>query len=84
MTSCEKDDSISGDSTIVDPNDPNDPNDDPNDDPMNSTGRFSDYIVCNVISTPSALGLNSTYTKFINCSGVAIVGSSNVSDQALN
>jgi len=80
FSGCEKDDSVMDDISI---DDPNDPNDDPNDDPNNSTGRFSDYITCSIIGTPSALGLNPTYTKFINCSGVAVVGSSNVSDQAL-
>jgi len=76
LASCQKDDGPADDIAIDDPNDPND-------DPPNSTGRFSDFISCNIIATPSAVNLNSTYTKFINCSGIPIVGSSNVPDQAL-
>lgn len=80
LASCQKDDPVDEEITI---DDPNDPNDDPNDDPTNSTGRFSDYISCSIISTPSAVSLNPTYTKYINCSGIPVVGSDNIPDEAL-
>lgn len=60
-----------------------DDQDDDDDDPANSTGRFSDFISCDIISTPAAVNLNSLYTKYINCSGIPVVGSTNVSDEAL-
>ncbi len=63
--------------------DPNDPGDDPGDDPNATSGRFSDHISCSIITTPSVLGLNTTYTKYINCTGIPVVGSANVPDQAL-
>ena len=80
LTSCETDDTIPEEIVF---DDPNDPNDDPNDDPMNSTGRFSDFMSCSIISTPGAVNLNSTYTKYINCTGIPVVGSSDVPNEAL-
>jgi uncharacterized protein (TIGR02145 family) len=79
FVSCEKDDPA--EDMAVD--DPNDPGDDPGDDPSASSGRFSDNISCAIISTPSALGLNPTYTKYINCTGIPVLGSANVSDEAM-
>ncbi|WP_432411153.1 fibrobacter succinogenes major paralogous domain-containing protein [Rasiella sp. SM2506] len=70
--SCEKDDSTD-DMGI----------DDPGDDPNATTGRFSDNISCSIIATPSSLGLNTTYTKYINCTGIPVIGSANVPDEAL-
>lgn len=54
-----------------------------NEDPANTTGRFSDNLSCTVIAVPSNVGLNSYYTKYINCSGIPIIGSAAVPDEAL-
>tara|TARA_R100000306_G_scaffold24583_3_gene27745 strand:+ start:46325 stop:47791 length:1467 start_codon:yes stop_codon:yes gene_type:complete len=54
-----------------------------NEDPANSTGRFSDHLTCNVINVPPEVGLNSYYKKYINCSGVPVISSAAVSDEAL-
>lgn len=56
---------------------------DPGDDPNATTGRFSNNISCSIIATPSSLGLNTTYTKYINCTGIPVIGSANVPDEAL-
>jgi uncharacterized protein (TIGR02145 family) len=78
LSSCQKDDPASDEINNNDPNDPNDPGD-----PVNSTGRFSDFVGCAIVSTPSAVNLNPTYTKFLNCSGIPVVGSANVPDEAI-
>jgi hypothetical protein len=62
---------------------PNDPGDGSGNDPNTTTGRFSNHISCSIITMPSVLGLNTTYTKFINCTGIPVVGSANVPDEAL-
>jgi uncharacterized protein (TIGR02145 family) len=67
--SCQKDDSTTSDN--------------PNGDPTNSTGRFSDHLTCTIISVPGEVNLPSIYTKYINCSGIPVVGTSGVSDEAL-
>ena len=51
-------------------------------DPNNTVGRFSDYLTCNIIAVPPAVGLNSYYTKYINCSGIPVIGSAAVPDEA--
>lgn len=79
FVSCEKDDPA--EDMAID--DPNDPGDDPMDDPTASSGRFSNNISCAIITTPPTLGLNPTYTKYINCTGIPVVGSANVPDEAL-
>lgn len=53
------------------------------DDPANSSGRFSDFLSCDIISVPSEVGLNGYYTKYINCSGIPVIGSDDVPDEAL-
>jgi len=54
-----------------------------NEDPANSTGRFSNHLTCTIISTPGDLNLNSFYTKYLNCSGIPILGSPDVPDEAM-
>ena len=45
-------------------------------------GRFVNYTTCTV-STPSAdLKLSNYYTKYLNCSGIPVLGSSNITDEA--
>lgn len=51
--------------------------------PNGGDGRFSDYPSCDVIEPPAAVDLDPYYEKYLNCGGIAVVGSSNVSDEAL-
>ena len=68
LSSCEKDDPV----------------DDPaNNDPVNTSGRFSNYLTCEIIDVPGDVGLSNYYSKFINCSGIPVIGSSEVPDEAL-
>lgn len=46
-------------------------------------GRFSAYYSCTVVSPPTEVNLSSYYTKYLNCSGIPVVGSSAISDEAL-
>lgn len=76
VSSCQKDDS---------PDDPME-NDDTNDDPVDPTevgGRFSNNITCTITAVPGAVGLNSYYKKYLNCSGIPIIGSDAVPDEAM-
>ncbi|MCB0466136.1 MAG: hypothetical protein KDC78_10775, partial [Aequorivita sp.] len=52
-------------------------------DPNNSSGRFSEFITCSIISPPNEVGLSSYYKKYINCSGIPIIGNADVPDEAL-
>lgn len=54
-----------------------------NEDPGNTTGRFSDNLSCTIIAVPAGVGLSSYYTKYINCSGIPVIGSAAVPDEAL-
>lgn len=46
-------------------------------------GRFEDYKSCVVISPPPAVKLNAYYKKYLNCSGIPVVGSNAITDEAL-
>lgn len=54
-----------------------------NDDPANSTGRFSDFLTCDIIAVPPEVGLNNYYGKYINCSGIPVIAAASVPDEAL-
>jgi uncharacterized protein (TIGR02145 family) len=75
MSSCEKDDPLTPEEQEQE--------DEMNEDPANTTGRFSDFLSCDIIGVPTGVGLSSYYTKYINCSGIPIIGSGNVPDEAL-
>lgn len=49
----------------------------------NSSGRFTGYKSCTIIAPPAAVSLNSYYKKYLNCSGIPVIGSNNVPDEAL-
>lgn len=68
LVGCEKDD-------------PNDNNN--NDDPLTTSGRFSNFQSCTIISPPSEVNLNSYYKKYLNCGGIPIIGSEAVPDEAM-
>jgi uncharacterized protein (TIGR02145 family) len=53
------------------------------DDSGGSSGRFSEHTSCSVIDPPSSLGLPDRYAKYVNCSGVPVVGSDTVTDEGL-
>lgn len=53
------------------------------DDPINIEGRFSNYISCDIIAVPTGVGLNSYYTKYLNCTGIPVIAPSSVPDEAL-
>lgn len=72
LSACSKDDPTDNS------NNPNDPND-----PIGISGRFSDYLSCEIISVPNEVGLDSYYTKYLNCSGIPVIAPSQVSDEAL-
>lgn len=46
-------------------------------------GRFINYTTCTVSTPPAEVDLPSYYTKYLNCSGIPIVGSSDITDEAL-
>jgi uncharacterized protein (TIGR02145 family) len=75
ISSCEKDDPLTPEEQEQE--------DEMNEDPANTTGRFSDFLSCEIIGVPTGVGLSSYYTKYINCSGIPIIGSNDVSDEAL-
>ena len=52
-------------------------------DPNYTEGRFSDHLSCDIIAVPTGVGLSSYYTKYINCSGIPVIGSAAVPDEAL-
>lgn len=56
---------------------------DENGNPISESGRFSDHQACQITSVPSELDMNSYYTKYLNCSGIAILGGANTPDEAL-
>ena len=68
FVSCEKDDSSLPD---------------PSDNPADTSGRFSEFLTCEVTAVPASVGLSTYYKKYINCSGVPIIGSDAVSDASL-
>jgi len=54
-----------------------------NEDPANTEGRFSGNLSCTIIAVPIEVGLSNYYTKYINCSGIPVIGSAAVPDEAL-
>lgn len=48
-----------------------------------SISRFEGFESCAIIAPPSDVQLNSYYTKYINCSGIPIIGNNDVHNQAL-
>ncbi|MEZ4778329.1 MAG: FISUMP domain-containing protein [Flavobacteriaceae bacterium] len=73
FSSCEKD-SQSDDPIINDPAD---------EDPANTSGRFSGHLTCTITGIPSDVGLSSYYSKYINCSGIPVIGAADVPDEAI-
>lgn len=47
------------------------------------SGRFTEYRSCTVIAPPEAVNLDTFYTTYLNCSGIAIVAPSGVPPEAL-
>lgn len=47
-----------------------------------SVARFAGYETCDIIAPPSAVQLNSYYTKYTNCSGIPVIGNDEVPDEA--
>lgn len=60
-----------------------DPNDPGNSGSGGSSGRFSGHMSCTVIAPPADVKLDAYYTKYINCSGVPVIGGDSISDEAL-
>lgn len=52
-------------------------------DPSNTAGRFSEFLSCEIIAVPSTVGLSTYYKKYLNCSGIPVIGSEAVPDEAL-
>lgn len=73
VSSCQKDNT---------PDDETIENDDPID-PTEVGGRFSNHISCSVIAVPNEVGLHPYYKKYLNCSGIPIIGSDAVPDEAM-
>lgn len=48
-----------------------------------SGGRFEDHPACEVTSPPAEVGLDALYTRYLNCSGIAVVATDGVDDEAL-
>ena len=47
-----------------------------------TASRFEGFENCDIVSPPSEVELNSYYTKYINCSGIPIIGNNDVHDAA--
>ncbi len=48
------------------------------------SGRFSAHSSCSIIAPPAGVNLNSHYQKYLNCTGVPVIGGSNIPDAALH
>lgn len=46
-------------------------------------GRFEGHPTCDVTSPPPEVDLDALYTRYLNCSGIAVVATDGVDDQAL-
>jgi uncharacterized protein (TIGR02145 family) len=46
-------------------------------------GRFADHLSADVIAPPEALGLDEHYTRYLNRTGIPVIGSSEVAVEAL-
>lgn len=44
--------------------------------------RFSGFETCQIIPPPSEVQLNAYYTKYLNCSGIPVIGNDDVPDEA--
>lgn len=53
------------------------------DDQVDGEGRFSPYTTCAVTEPPEGVSLDPFYAKYVNCSGIPVVGSNNVSELSL-
>ncbi len=56
---------------------------DSDDDVDASSGRFYKYTSCTVIAPPAEVNLSSYYKKYLNCSGIPVIGSAAIDDEAL-
>jgi uncharacterized protein (TIGR02145 family) len=51
--------------------------------PTTGAGRFADYLSPDVIVPPAEVGLDERYTRYLNRSGIPVIGSSEVAVEAL-
>lgn len=47
------------------------------------SGRFTEHRTCTISAPPTTVGLDTFYTQYINCSGIAVVAPAGVADTAL-
>jgi hypothetical protein len=48
-----------------------------------TTGRFADHISCEVTAPPPEAQLDGYYKKYLNCTGIPVIGSDAITDEAL-
>lgn len=49
-----------------------------------TSSRFEGFETCDIISPPSEVELSSYYTKYTNCTGIPVIGNSEVPDDAFD